>query len=103
MSTWKNTDITRKLMCANEHSDAKCELTLNDDGKHIKAANETTKDTIDQRLPWPGYDLLYCKTHSACETKCAWYPNMLETLTCLQKKDNWQKFSHLRHLTDQKN
>ena len=38
-------------MCANEHSDAKCELTLNDDGKHIKAANETTKDTIDQRLP----------------------------------------------------
>ena len=22
----------------------------------------TTKNTIDQRLPWPGYDLLYCKT-----------------------------------------
>ena len=48
MSTWKNTDITRKLMCANEHSDAKCELTLNDDGKHIKAQMKTTKDTIDK-------------------------------------------------------
>ena len=27
---------------------------------------------------------------------------MLETLIRLQKEDNWQKFSHLRHLTDEK-
>ena len=40
MSTWQNADITTKLICANEHSAAKCELTLNDDVKHIKATNE---------------------------------------------------------------
>ena len=40
MSTWQNPDITRKLICGNEHSAAKCELTFNDDVKHIKATNE---------------------------------------------------------------
>ena len=37
MSHWQNADITRELVCANEHAAGKCELTLNDDVKHIKA------------------------------------------------------------------
>ena len=40
MSTSQNADITRKLICASEHSAANCELTLNDHVKHIKATNE---------------------------------------------------------------
>ena len=40
MSTSQNADITRKLICVNEHSAAKCKLTLNDHVKQIKATNE---------------------------------------------------------------
>ena len=40
MSAWQKADIIRKLICAYEHSAAKCDLTLNDDIKHIKATNE---------------------------------------------------------------
>ena len=40
MYTWQNADIIKKLICANEHSAAKCELTLNDNVKHINASNE---------------------------------------------------------------
>ena len=36
MSTGQNADITRKLIFANKHSAAKCNLTLNDDVNHIK-------------------------------------------------------------------
>ena len=40
MSNWQNADITIKLVSANEHFAAKCKLPLNENIKHIKAANE---------------------------------------------------------------
>ena len=70
MSTWKNADITRKLMCRNEHSASKCELTLNE-----------TKDFHDLAIT-----SCYIEKKNTCKTKYTWYPNMLKSLTCLQKK-----------------
>ena len=46
----------------------------------------TTKSTIDQRFPWPRYDLLYCKTLYTCENQLHMISKYAEKLNMLAEK-----------------